>query len=483
MTAREIAITCSIAAALAAGCAGELPGELDGERGTWSPSGKADAHESCVDHCGEMAPGGCWCDEECAGFGDCCPDYQPVCVAEPEPDPDPDPEPDPAGPEPCDVHPWPGEGGCADALGTTSALGPAVEPTLRWSVDYKRLIDNPLEFWFAEHLRVDRHGRLFALVSTSRTTDSVMMYDGESGEQTGISGEARIALGTDDTLYTCFSTATRGSAVRAYDVTPPLTAPLTPLWETTIGETGNYGPCSQLEVLPGGLIVAVLQTTITALEPDGSIRFQSPAALASRALAGGAGRLYVDAVVGNDPVTRALLAIDTATGDTAWSAPLGEQYYRYHGLLGAWGGGVLAYRLDGGTTEVFHQVSGGASAWTLPHTDGYLKAARTGSALLLSGTRQRARLDPAAPAITGATDHGWTSGGETLRVIADAAGRTYVLADRGGGDSRHYLFAYGQDGALLWQKWVGNAPDFALGPGGWIYVSWRGGLGAYQGAP
>lgn len=36
---------------------------------------------SCEDNCGAQHPSGCWCDEKCAGFGDCCND---VCDACPE---------------------------------------------------------------------------------------------------------------------------------------------------------------------------------------------------------------------------------------------------------------------------------------------------------------------------------------------------------------------------------------------------------------
>ncbi len=35
---------------------------------------------SCVGNCGGQAPGGCWCDDQCAGFGDCCTDNISVCV-------------------------------------------------------------------------------------------------------------------------------------------------------------------------------------------------------------------------------------------------------------------------------------------------------------------------------------------------------------------------------------------------------------------
>jgi len=34
---------------------------------------------SCVGNCGQQAPGGCWCDSQCVNFGDCCTDKSPVC--------------------------------------------------------------------------------------------------------------------------------------------------------------------------------------------------------------------------------------------------------------------------------------------------------------------------------------------------------------------------------------------------------------------
>ena len=34
---------------------------------------------SCVGNCGSQAPGGCWCDSQCASFGDCCSDKVAVC--------------------------------------------------------------------------------------------------------------------------------------------------------------------------------------------------------------------------------------------------------------------------------------------------------------------------------------------------------------------------------------------------------------------
>ncbi len=35
--------------------------------------------DSCVGFCGGQSDDGCWCDSQCAGFGDCCPDKVPVC--------------------------------------------------------------------------------------------------------------------------------------------------------------------------------------------------------------------------------------------------------------------------------------------------------------------------------------------------------------------------------------------------------------------
>ncbi len=35
---------------------------------------------SCAGSCGGQAPSGCYCDAECVAAGDCCADYQPVCV-------------------------------------------------------------------------------------------------------------------------------------------------------------------------------------------------------------------------------------------------------------------------------------------------------------------------------------------------------------------------------------------------------------------
>ncbi len=43
------------------------------------PNGKADLAGTCEESCGEMSPSGCWCDDSCVEFGDCCPDKSSVC--------------------------------------------------------------------------------------------------------------------------------------------------------------------------------------------------------------------------------------------------------------------------------------------------------------------------------------------------------------------------------------------------------------------
>lgn len=36
--------------------------------------------DSCEDICGDQAESGCWCDDQCEGFGDCCDDYAEFCL-------------------------------------------------------------------------------------------------------------------------------------------------------------------------------------------------------------------------------------------------------------------------------------------------------------------------------------------------------------------------------------------------------------------
>lgn len=68
---------------------GDLGGGGGGGGGGDEPP--ADAN-SCVDSCGGQAPGGCYCDDQCEQFGDCCSDFTAECL-EPDPEPEPDPQP------------------------------------------------------------------------------------------------------------------------------------------------------------------------------------------------------------------------------------------------------------------------------------------------------------------------------------------------------------------------------------------------------
>jgi hypothetical protein len=75
-----------VAAATIVGCAVDPTDQQEGDaieqRG---PIGKADLVGSCgpkgnkPDFCGRKSPGNCWCDEQCAEYGDCCSDIQDYC--------------------------------------------------------------------------------------------------------------------------------------------------------------------------------------------------------------------------------------------------------------------------------------------------------------------------------------------------------------------------------------------------------------------
>ncbi len=49
------------------------------DRGTWQPTDRADENASCSGSCGDQSAAGCWCDDACAEYGDCCPDKGAVC--------------------------------------------------------------------------------------------------------------------------------------------------------------------------------------------------------------------------------------------------------------------------------------------------------------------------------------------------------------------------------------------------------------------
>ncbi|HLT34914.1 MAG TPA: trypsin-like serine protease [Enhygromyxa sp.] len=49
-----------------------------------------DDPDSCEGSCGEQAPGGCWCDDACTKYGDCCDDVVSQCKPDDEPNQDQD---------------------------------------------------------------------------------------------------------------------------------------------------------------------------------------------------------------------------------------------------------------------------------------------------------------------------------------------------------------------------------------------------------
>jgi hypothetical protein len=66
--------------------------EGDSQRGTFQMPenvGKADSLYSCKGICGQKAPGGCYCDDLCDAYGDCCPDKAAECDGTPPPPPPP----------------------------------------------------------------------------------------------------------------------------------------------------------------------------------------------------------------------------------------------------------------------------------------------------------------------------------------------------------------------------------------------------------
>lgn len=78
-TARDLSLT-MLLALMTAAC-----GDSSSQgRGTDIPRGlgKADGSSSCLDICGDQAAAGCWCDDTCELYGDCCGDKKQTCDQE-----------------------------------------------------------------------------------------------------------------------------------------------------------------------------------------------------------------------------------------------------------------------------------------------------------------------------------------------------------------------------------------------------------------
>ncbi|MCK5800589.1 MAG: C40 family peptidase [Deltaproteobacteria bacterium] len=57
---------------------------VGGNTGGSAASPAPDTSMSCVNHCGQRAPGGCYCDIECSQHGDCCTNMQSTCGTAPQ---------------------------------------------------------------------------------------------------------------------------------------------------------------------------------------------------------------------------------------------------------------------------------------------------------------------------------------------------------------------------------------------------------------
>lgn len=66
---------------------GDEPREPDRQVLFGAAGAKADLPGTCRESCGAQASEGCWCDDMCVAYGDCCPDRAKVCDAQ--------------GPQPC----------------------------------------------------------------------------------------------------------------------------------------------------------------------------------------------------------------------------------------------------------------------------------------------------------------------------------------------------------------------------------------------
>jgi hypothetical protein len=74
----------SCAGVATAGTTGAAYLKITGPANTWydvtaTLSGGGGSDDSCAGFCGESAPGGCWCDEGCLEYNDCCDDICDVC--------------------------------------------------------------------------------------------------------------------------------------------------------------------------------------------------------------------------------------------------------------------------------------------------------------------------------------------------------------------------------------------------------------------
>lgn len=80
----SVSVLGALVLAAGLGCSVEDEGRFEDddeelERGVWDEADKTDETATCAGACGDQAAAGCWCDDACDGYGDCCPDKAAVC--------------------------------------------------------------------------------------------------------------------------------------------------------------------------------------------------------------------------------------------------------------------------------------------------------------------------------------------------------------------------------------------------------------------
>lgn len=74
----QVARLAALAVCALAACTTELSTERPADRAV--PSAQALHSGTCASSCGDVSPDGCWCDDACEEWGDCCPDFEAQCV-------------------------------------------------------------------------------------------------------------------------------------------------------------------------------------------------------------------------------------------------------------------------------------------------------------------------------------------------------------------------------------------------------------------
>ena len=85
MTKSLVLLNYIVLLVLAVGCDDPLAGEENIiDYGTKVEIIQLDVSGSCADSCGNLSPQGCWCDEICEFYEDCCRDKPKICASSPK---------------------------------------------------------------------------------------------------------------------------------------------------------------------------------------------------------------------------------------------------------------------------------------------------------------------------------------------------------------------------------------------------------------